>query len=115
MNTRQITVRVDESEWINGCSLQLGVSPVVEVLLPLGSEMLGQSSVVSSLYRALLCDTALNHAQLLLAPKKSPATIGEWRREQGSEAWRFLVTNQHVGNGGLSVAQLRIGDSKVVR
>lgn len=109
MNTCQITVRSEESEWINGCSLQLGVSPVVEVLLPSGSEMLGQD------YRALMCDTALNHAQLLLAPKKSPVTTGEWRREQGSEAWRFLVTNQHVGDGGLSVAQLRIGDSKVVR
>lgn len=109
MNTRQITVRADESEWINGCSLQLGVSPVVEVLLPLGSEMLGQD------YRALLLDTALNHAQLMLKPNKSLATFGEWRREQGSEAWRFLVTIQHVGEGGLSVAQFRIGDSKVVR
>lgn len=36
----------------------------------------------------------------------SPVAIEEWWREQGSEAWKFLITNQHIGGGGSSVIQL---------
>ena len=50
-----------------------------------------------------------------LQPPKSRVAIGAWRREQGSEAWEFLVTNQHIGGEDESITLFSERDRRVAR